>query len=56
MRASESTVSVPVIALTGFGRPSDVKRAIAAGFDAHLRKPITLQRLLRTLEQVLLKN
>ncbi len=56
LRAEEATVRIPVIALTGFGRPSDVKRAIAAGFDAHLRKPATLGRLLRALEQVLGKQ
>ena len=56
LRAEDATVRIPVIALTGFGRPSDVKRAIAAGFDAHLRKPATLGRLLRALEQVLGKQ
>jgi two-component system CheB/CheR fusion protein len=43
---------VPVIALTGMGRPVDARRAIAAGFAAHLKKPLTLQRLLETLRDV----
>ena len=43
----------PVIALTGFGRPSDTRRALDAGFDAHLSKPVTLERLTATLLNVL---
>jgi two-component system CheB/CheR fusion protein len=52
LRADPSTARLPVIALTGFGRAADVKRAIAAGFDAHLKKPLTLDRLLSTLAQL----
>jgi len=37
------------IALSGFGRPSDVQAARAAGFDAHLTKPITLDNLISNL-------
>ena len=29
-----------LIALTGYGQPEDVKRALEAGFDAHLLKPV----------------
>jgi CheY-like chemotaxis protein len=29
-----------LIALTGYGQPSDRERTTAAGFDAHLVKPI----------------
>lgn len=32
--------SLPIIALTGFGREADKQRSWAAGFDAHLLKPI----------------
>jgi CheY-like chemotaxis protein len=38
-----------LIALTGYGQPEDVRRAQDAGFDAHLVKPVDLQRLLRDL-------
>lgn len=34
-----------IIALTGYGRPSDVARAREAGFDAHLAKPFELHEL-----------
>lgn len=36
---------VPAIALTGFGMTSDVDRAMQAGFDSHLTKPVDLTRL-----------
>jgi signal transduction histidine kinase/CheY-like chemotaxis protein len=34
-----------LIALTGYGQPEDRERAYAAGFDVHLVKPVTLERL-----------
>jgi signal transduction histidine kinase/CheY-like chemotaxis protein len=40
---------IRLVALTGYGQPEDVRRALDAGFDAHLVKPIdfaTLERLL----------
>jgi len=36
---------VTLIALTGYGQPEDRQRALAAGFDIHLVKPVTLERL-----------
>ena len=38
-----------LIALTGHGKPSDRLRALAAGFDQHLVKPVDLKVLLREL-------
>jgi CheY-like chemotaxis protein len=38
-----------LVALTGYGQPEDRERALAAGFDVHLVKPVDpdqLQRLL----------
>jgi signal transduction histidine kinase/ActR/RegA family two-component response regulator len=32
--------AVVAIALTGYGKPEDAKRALAAGFDVHLTKPV----------------
>ena len=40
---------VRLIALTGYGLPEDVRRARAAGFDAHLVKPVDLEQLERLL-------
>jgi CheY-like chemotaxis protein len=31
---------ISVVALSGYGRPEDKQRAVAAGFDAHLVKPV----------------
>jgi CheY-like chemotaxis protein len=41
---------VRLIALTGYGQESDRARAIDAGFDAHLVKPVDMGRLLEVLE------
>jgi signal transduction histidine kinase/ActR/RegA family two-component response regulator len=35
----------PAIALTGFGMEEDVQRCLAAGFTAHLTKPVSVQTL-----------
>lgn len=43
---SESTF---LVALTGYGQPEDRRRAIDAGFDAHLVKPVDPDDLLRVL-------
>jgi CheY-like chemotaxis protein len=40
---------VQLIALTGYGQPDDRRRALDAGFDAHLTKPVTLEALGRIL-------
>jgi CheY-like chemotaxis protein len=34
-----------LIALTGYGQPEDVRRAVAAGFDAHQVKPVQISTL-----------
>jgi len=34
-----------LVALTGYGQPEDKKRALAAGFDQHLTKPVTIEAL-----------
>jgi CheY-like chemotaxis protein len=48
---SQSTQPRHLVALTGYGRPEDRQRALAAGFDAHLVKPIDPERLSELLEQ-----
>jgi signal transduction histidine kinase/CheY-like chemotaxis protein len=48
---AEAGSGVLLIALTGYGQPEDQARARAAGFDVHLVKPITADRLAQTLER-----
>ena len=38
-----------LIAFTGYGGADDVARAVQAGFDAHLVKPVEIERLLALL-------
>ena len=40
-----------IVALTGWGQPSDRQRTHEAGFDLHLVKPIDPEELLRVLNQ-----
>jgi CheY-like chemotaxis protein len=40
---------IRLIALTGYGQSEDVRQALAAGFEAHLTKPINLDELLALL-------
>jgi signal transduction histidine kinase/CheY-like chemotaxis protein len=40
-----------LVALTGYGQPEDRARALAAGFDVHLTKPVDLALLQRLLNQ-----
>jgi CheY-like chemotaxis protein len=36
---------IRLVAVTGYGQPEDVRRALAAGFDRHLKKPVRLEDL-----------
>jgi PAS domain S-box len=45
IKAVRSRSRIAAIAVTGLGMQSDVDKAIAAGFDAHLTKPIDLHKL-----------
>ena len=42
-------VGIRLVAVTGYGQPEDVRRALAAGFDLHLKKPVRLDELERAL-------
>jgi two-component system CheB/CheR fusion protein len=45
LRESPETQDLPLIAVSGMSRAADRMRALAAGFDAHVRKPLDLQLL-----------
>jgi signal transduction histidine kinase/CheY-like chemotaxis protein len=42
--------SIRLIALTGYGQPDDQQRALEAGFDLHLTKPVDPQHLFQSIE------
>ncbi|BDG02581.1 hybrid sensor histidine kinase/response regulator [Anaeromyxobacter oryzae] len=44
---------VPSLALTAFGRPEDRRRVLAAGFDAHVAKPVEPDELRATIAALL---
>jgi CheY-like chemotaxis protein/two-component sensor histidine kinase len=50
LRTRAPELATRLIALTGYGRPEDRARALAAGFDDHLVKPVTSQELLKLIE------
>jgi len=45
LRKMANLQNMRLMALTGYGQPSDRRRSTAAGFDHHLVKPVDLQRL-----------
>jgi signal transduction histidine kinase/ActR/RegA family two-component response regulator len=42
---AEGPPGLCLVALTGYAAPDDVRRALAAGFDVHLAKPVDPQRI-----------
>lgn len=49
LRAGPQMQGLRLVALTGYGQAEDRQRALAAGFDHHLVKPVDLDALERTL-------
>jgi two-component system CheB/CheR fusion protein len=49
IRAEAATRDTMLVALTGYGQPSDVEQAMAAGFNHHLTKPLNRAALDRVL-------
>jgi CheY-like chemotaxis protein len=50
LRGNPATADVRLIAITGYGREEDVRRAREAGFNHHLVKPVDPERLLLELD------
>ena len=50
MRADDEFQKVQLIALSGYGMPQDVAKAREAGFDRHLAKPPSMEKLAEILE------
>jgi CheY-like chemotaxis protein len=53
LRADPRTRSIALVALTGYGRAHDRRRALESGFDEHLVKPVELEVLLAALHRLL---
>jgi len=49
----EDLPRIPAVAVTAFARIEDRERALAAGFDDHLPKPLDPERLMRVLVQLI---
>jgi len=45
LRANAATRDIRLIALTGYGQAEDKQKALAAGFDEHLTKPVDVDTL-----------
>jgi CheY-like chemotaxis protein len=50
LRTFEETRGARMIAVTGYGQPSDRERSSAAGFDHHLVKPVDPAKLAEAIE------
>jgi signal transduction histidine kinase/ActR/RegA family two-component response regulator len=47
-----ATARLPAVALTAYARPEDTEQARAAGFEAHLPKPVDAEQLLQTVARL----
>ena len=52
VRANGDGNATFLAALTGYGQPSDVEKALQSGFNAHLTKPLDLEKLSDVLQRV----
>ncbi|WP_420475525.1 ATP-binding protein [Noviherbaspirillum sp. ST9] len=52
LRASPVTRGIRLVAVTGYGQQEDRDRALAAGFDVHLVKPVEPARLLEAINRL----
>ena len=52
-RLSEASHIIPAIALTAYAGEANQRRAIAAGFQQHLSKPVEPETLIQTIVQLL---
>ena len=53
LRKQPRATALPAIALTGHGRPHDIERALQAGFNAHVDKPVDFARMRAVIASVL---
>jgi PAS domain S-box-containing protein len=53
LRSIDATASIPVIAISAAAMPTDIRRALDAGFDDYLTKPIKVSKVLHVVEKAL---
>jgi CheY-like chemotaxis protein len=53
LKADSATKNIPIIALTAYAMEEDEERAIQAGADGYLTKPIRIQGFLEAVEEYL---
>ena len=56
LRVMPDHLKVAAIACSGFNRPQDVQRALEAGFDAHLSKPVGVRELVDTIQRLMQRD
>lgn len=56
LRENEATRSIPVIAITAFAGRGEQEKAMAAGANGYLSKPVTVDRLSNSIRQALETN
>jgi signal transduction histidine kinase/ActR/RegA family two-component response regulator len=56
LRQLPGRADVPVLALTGFGRPEDIERVKREGFFSHVTKPFDIHALIEVLKNVTQKK
>ena len=52
LRLIKAVRPISIVALTGFGQVEDQQRAYSAGFDAHLVKPVSAERLQQVIREL----
>ncbi|SOY63842.1 Putative chemotaxis methyltransferase protein; contains Methylesterase domain (CheB), Methylase of chemotaxis methyl-accepting proteins domain (CheR), signal transduction histidine domain (NitrB), signal receiver (Rec) domain [Cupriavidus taiwanensis] len=51
IRSNPQLSKLTAFALSGYGRPDDIRRSMHAGFDAHLTKPVSLDALINAIDE-----
>ena len=52
VRAADPDRNIHLVAVTGYGQEGDMRRALAAGFDRHMVKPVKLEELTGVLSKL----
>ncbi|HEX7842496.1 MAG TPA: response regulator, partial [Kofleriaceae bacterium] len=51
-RLRNGGAAIKLIALTGYGQEADRQRALSAGFDEHLVKPVSIDLVIATIDRL----